>query len=138
MRRFWKGSKVATVLAGLAIVGLVLIVPAFFRLPQAGLSPIGINVGYISVATISLSCLAILIAMMSGIITDWNGASKAAVGISMFLAVPAALAAIGLLYIGLAGPASAYGYFVIRGVIFGIVFGLPALIVVVLLMPGHA
>ena len=128
----------ATFFAGMAIVGLLLILPIFFRLPQLGLPPFGAKVAYVSAGTITLCCLAVLISMLAGLAGDWSESSKMGMAIAIFLTVPGALAAIGLLYLGLAVPMSASAYFVFRGVVFGTVFGLPAVLVVILAMPGHA
>ena len=131
------GNVVATVIGLVALGGLAWVGPVLFRLPQFGLPPVASTIGYLCAATIALACLTTAVAMLAGIASDWSEPAKKAMIVGWVLTVPAVLAAVGLAFVAMTAPASAQGYLLARAIPASLILGLPALIMVVLAVPGR-
>ena len=130
-------NPIAWIVAGLSAVGLAGSIYALQLIPRLGLSGFLAATSYGAAALIILCCGLFLFGMLWGMQTDWSNPAKTAMMLGAVTAVPAC---IGLLVFIVAGAAGANGlartYVLGLGVVGLLLLAIPALLLVVMALPG--
>ena len=131
-------NPVAWIVAGLSAVGVAGATYALQLIPKLGLSGFLTATSYGAAALIILCCGLFLFAMLWGMQTDWTNPAKTAM--LLLGAVAAVPACVGLVVFIVAGAAGADGiarsYFLGLGIAGLLLLAIPALLLIVMALPG--
>ena len=127
-------------IAGMGALVLAATLPAPLLVRRLKLTRLARIASWVGIASMILCAALFILAMMLGIQSDWSDGSKVLMAIAWILSVPAGAGA--LVLIGAAAAAEAPGgvrfYFVALGIVGILTLGLPALIFLLMIGPGHA
>jgi len=130
-------NPIAWIVAGLSAVGLAGATYALRLIPKLGLSGFLTATSYGASALIILCCGLLLFAMLWGMQTDWTNPAKTAMLLGAVTAVPAC---VGLLVFIVAGATGGDGYartfFLGLGIAGLLLLAIPALVLIVMALPG--
>lgn len=129
-------------LALAAAAGLLLAatLPATLLLGRLKLTKSARIVAWAGIVSMILCSAMFILAMFSGIQTNWSDLSKMFMMVAWLLTVPAGAGAVVLIGASTSadGPGGVRFYFVTLGIVGILTLGLPALIFLMLIGPGHA
>ena len=130
-------NPIAWIVAALSAVGLAGAIYALQLIPRLSLSGFLSATSYGASALIILCCGLFLFAMLWGMQTDWSNPAKTAMMLGAVTAIPACA---GLLVFIVAGAAGANGFartfFIGLGVAGLVLLAIPALVLIVMALPG--
>ena len=130
-------NPVAWIVAGLSGVGLAAAVYALQLIPRLGLSSFLNVTSYGAAALMILCCGLFLFAMLWGMQTDWSNPAKTAMLLGAVAAIPACAGLLVFIFAGAAGTDGfARTYFLGLGVAGLVLLAIPALVLIVMALPG--
>ena len=127
-------------LAGASALVLAATLPATLLVGRLKLTKLARIASWAGIAAMILCSSMFILAMMLGIQSDWSDRSKVLMAIAWILTVPAGAGALVLIGAAAAGegPGRVRFYFATLGIVGVLTLGLPALIFLLMIGPGHA
>jgi hypothetical protein len=130
-------NPIAWIVAGLSAVGLAGALYALQLIPRLRLSAFLTDISYGTSALIILCCGLFLFAMLWGMATDWSNPAKAAMLLGAATAVPAFVGLLAFIVAGAVGvDGVARSYFLGLGIAGLLLLAIPALVLIVMGLPG--
>ena len=130
-------NPIAWIVAGLSAVALAGAVYALQLVPRLHLSAFLTATTYGASALVILCCGLFLFAMLWGMATDWSNPAKAAMLLGAATAVPACVGLLAFIVAGAVGvDGVARSYFLGGGIAGLLLLAIPALVLIVMGLPG--